>query len=65
MKALFGICIIFVCTIYCAAETIIVAKDGSGDFTLIQDAIDYSWDEDTVILKPAVWTGWTGWTIRF
>jgi hypothetical protein len=39
----------------CWAETIIVDPNGSGDFTNIQDAIDYSWDGDTVILKPGIY----------
>lgn len=36
----------------CQAEIIIVAKDGSGDFDNIQDAINYSWHGDTIIVKP-------------
>jgi beta propeller repeat protein len=39
----------------CWGETIIVDQNGSADFDNIQDAIDYSWDGDTVIVKRGVY----------
>ena len=42
-------------TIACQAETIIVAKDGSGNFNNIQDAINYSWQGDTIIVRPGTY----------
>ncbi len=39
----------------CWGATIIVDQNGSGDFNNIQDAIDYSYDDDTVIVTPGVY----------
>lgn len=39
----------------CWAEIIIVDQNGSGDFTNIQDAINYSWDGDTVLVRPGTY----------
>ncbi|MBW8041575.1 MAG: hypothetical protein FVQ85_16485 [Planctomycetes bacterium] len=50
--------LIFAClflVIPCQAETIIVDPNGSADFTNIQDAINYSWDGDTVIVRPSTY----------
>ncbi len=43
-------CLILALT--CTAETITVDDDGPADFDNIQDAIDYSWDGDTVEVRP-------------
>ena len=40
----------------CRARTYTVAKDGSGDFDSIQEAIDYSWDGDIVEVWPGTYT---------
>lgn len=37
------------------SNTIIVAKDGSGDFTTIQDAVDFANDNDTILVMPGVY----------
>lgn len=39
----------------CKGETIIVDPNGSEDFTNIQDAIDYSWDGDIIIVRPSTY----------
>jgi hypothetical protein len=39
----------------CAAETITVNGGGGADFVNIQDAIDYSWDGDTIEVWPGVY----------
>lgn len=39
----------------CIAETIIVDPNGSADFNNIQDAINYSWHGDTVIVRPGTY----------
>jgi beta propeller repeat protein len=39
----------------CCGDTIIVDPNGSGDYTSIQDAIDYSYDGDTVVIMPGVY----------
>jgi parallel beta-helix repeat protein len=39
----------------CMAETIIVDPNNLKDFTSIQDAIDYSWDGDTIIVNPSTY----------
>jgi beta propeller repeat protein len=36
------------------AQTFTVAKDGTGDFSTIQEAIDEAWDGDTIVVYP----GW-------
>lgn len=37
------------------AKTIIVAQDGSGDFTTIQEAVDFAEDNDTILVMPGVY----------
>jgi len=39
----------------CLAETITVDDDGLADFDNIQDAINYSWDGDTVLVRPGTY----------
>jgi len=39
----------------CKAETIIVDPNGSADFNSIQDAINYSWDGDVIIVEPGTY----------
>jgi hypothetical protein len=41
----------------CQAETIIVEPNGAGDFNNIQDAINYSWNGDTVVVRPGLYDG--------
>ena len=53
----------------CWGRTWRVEKDGSGDFTVIQDALDVAADGDTVRLGPGRYTEWQwvttdGWTER-
>lgn len=49
--------VIFLATsLVCFGDTWTVKQDGTGDFTTIQDAIDYSWDGDTVVVYPGIWT---------
>ncbi len=38
------------------AKTIIVDANGSGDFTTIQEAIDYSMDEDIIEVRPGLYS---------
>lgn len=38
------------------AATIVVAKDGTGDFEVIQDAVDAAAAGDTIFVKPGVYT---------
>jgi len=54
------ICLLFVCVfaaIPCAAETIIVDANGTGDYPTIQAAIDDANDGDIIELQPGVYTG--------
>lgn len=37
------------------SSAIIVAKDGSGDFTTIQEAVDFAKDDDTILVMPGVY----------
>ena len=37
------------------SSAIVVAKDGSGDFTTIQEAVDYAQDNDTILVMPGVY----------
>ncbi len=46
-------CLFFV--VPCIADTYIVDPNGSFDFTTIQAAIDYSWDGDTVVVRPGTY----------
>lgn len=39
----------------CSGQTIIVDPNGFADFTNIQEAIDYSWDGDTVLVRPGIY----------
>ncbi|MHC5082632.1 MAG: hypothetical protein ACYTET_01655 [Planctomycetota bacterium] len=39
----------------CFADVYTVAPDGSGDFDTIQDAINYAWHGDTVIVTPGLY----------
>jgi nitrous oxidase accessory protein len=39
----------------CWGETFIVDPNGSADFTTIQAAINYSWDGDTVLVRPGTY----------
>jgi len=47
------ICLVLV--IPCTAEVIVVDPNGSADYTSIQDAIDYSWHGDTVVVNPGIY----------
>ena len=55
MKNLVFTIVLLSLAIACKAETFIVDPNGSADFNNIQDAINYSWHGDTVIVKPAVY----------
>jgi len=55
MKSKSMVVVVLVMVISCQAETIIVDPNGSFDFTTIQAAIDYSWDGDTVIVRPGTY----------
>ncbi|HEW79325.1 MAG TPA: hypothetical protein ENH34_05100 [Phycisphaerales bacterium] len=46
-------CLLF--TIPCEADTFIVDPNGFEDFNNIQDAINYSWHGDTVIVRPGTY----------
>ena len=48
--------VVFLLAIPCKAETIIVDPNGFADFDNIQDAINYSWDGDTVIVRPGTYS---------
>lgn len=37
-------------------ERLIIAQDGSGDFTTIQEGVDYASDGDTLIICPGIYT---------
>lgn len=37
------------------SSAIIVAKDGSGDFTTIQEAVDFAKDDDTILVMPGIY----------
>lgn len=37
------------------SSAIIVAKDGSGDFTTIQEAVNFAKDDDTILVMPGVY----------
>ena len=50
-----GLTLLFL-VIPCKAETIIVDANGSADFNNIQDAIDYSWDRDIIVVKRGTYT---------
>ncbi len=52
MKRIDVILAILLLSAVCSAETIIVDPNGFADFTTIQAAIDYSWDGDTVMVRP-------------
>jgi hypothetical protein len=41
----------------CQAEIIYVDDDGPADFNNIQDAINYSWNGDTVVVRPGLYDG--------
>ena len=48
--------LVFLAVVFpCWGETIIVDQNGFADFDNIQDAIDYSYDGDTVIVKSGVY----------
>ena len=51
MKSLVLTLTLLVLAIPCKAETIIVDPNGSADFDNIQDAINYSWHGDTIIVR--------------
>jgi len=55
MRTLIFILACLVVVIPCKAEKIIVDPNGSADFDNIQDAINYSWDGDTVIVRPGTY----------
>lgn len=49
---------VFLCLVavsICQAKVITVGHDGSADFDSIQDAINHSWNGDTVIVQPGVY----------
>jgi hypothetical protein len=50
-----GLLAFLLVVIPCKAEIIYVDDDGPADFNNIQDAIDYSWHGDTVIVKPGTY----------
>lgn len=57
MKSISLICL-FSLILFCSylnAEIITVKKDGTGQFTLIQEAIDASYDGDTILVWPGVY----------
>lgn len=56
MKKLIFLCACLLLAIPCKAETIIVDPNGSADFDNIQDALDYSWDGDIIIVRPSTYT---------
>jgi hypothetical protein len=49
------LCSILLVAGQCAAETIIVDPNGSGDFTNIQDAINSSWHNDIILVYPGTY----------
>jgi len=55
MKSLVLTLTLLVLAIPCKAETIIVDPNGSVDFDNIQDAINYSWHGDTIIVRPGTY----------
>jgi hypothetical protein len=55
MKKLFLFCACLLLAVPCQAEIITVDDDGPADFNNIQDAINYSWHGDTVIVKPGTY----------
>lgn len=57
MNRVIGLLAFLLLVIPCQAEIIIVDPNGSADFTKIQDAIDYSWHGDTIIVRPATYGG--------
>ncbi len=56
MKSLVLTLTLLVLAIPCKAETIIVDPNGSADFDNIQDAINYSWHGDTIIVRPGTYS---------
>jgi len=56
MRKLIWLFIWFLYIVPCAADTFIVDPNTSFDFTTIQAAIDYSWDGDTIIVRPGTYS---------
>ena len=52
MKKLFLLCACLLLSVPCQAQIFTVDDDGPADFNNIQDAINYSWHGDTVLVKP-------------
>jgi len=56
MKKVIVLLAFLLVAIPCQAEIIIVDPNGFGDFENIQDAINYSWHGDTIIVKPSTYS---------
>lgn len=56
MRILLSLCIYLMFAFPCTATTIIVAKDGSGDFATIQAAINASWHGDVIFVNPGTYS---------
>ncbi len=52
---LFFILFGFQISLYSQAQIITVKQDGTGDYTVIQNAVDYSMDGDTVLVYPGTY----------
>lgn len=55
MKKVIVLLAFLLVVIPCQAEIIYVDDDGPADFDNIQDAINYSWHGDTIIVKPGMY----------
>ena len=55
MKKVIFLLTFLLVVIPCQAEIIYVDDDGLADFNSIQDAINYSWHGDTVLVKPGIY----------
>ena len=50
-----GLCVCCFGQVAARAETIVVDPNGFADYITIQEAIDHSWDGDTIIVKPGTY----------
>ena len=55
MKNIFLALTLFFISTICSAETFIVDPNGFYNFTTIQDAINYSWDGDVIVVRPGTY----------